>query len=105
MRMSGVEFRLEVGESTVNHLLVEASGVRLFSYYDSDQSTCIYVDSSLNSSIRSELNSSELNSSELKNSSTSTSTSTFSDFSSNESFFLNELFTEMLLYKCRLLTE
>ena len=57
--------------------------MRLFSNYDSDQSTCIYVDSSFNSSIRSELNSSELNSSELNNS----STSTFSDFSSNESFF------------------
>ena len=56
--------------------------MRLFSDYDSDQSTCIYVDSSLNSLIRSELNSSELNSSELNNS----STSTFSDFSSNESF-------------------
>ena len=61
---------------------VEASGVRLFSDHDSDQSTCIYVDSSLNSSIRSELNSSELNSSELNNS----STSTFSDFSPNDSF-------------------
>ena len=60
--------------------------MRLFSNYDSDQSTCIYVDSSLNSSIRSELNSSELNNSELNNS----STSTFSDFSSNESF-LNKL--------------
>ena len=58
----------------------------LFSDYDSDQSICKYVDSSLNSSISSELNSSELNSSELNNS----STNTFSDFSSNESF-LNKL--------------
>ena len=82
MRMSGVGFQLEVGESTVDHLLVEVSGAGLFSDYDSDQSTCKYADSSLNSSIRSELNSSELNSSELNNS----STNTFSDFSSNESF-------------------
>ena len=65
MCMSGVGFQLEVGESTVDHL-VEASGVRLFSDYGFDQSTCIYVDSSLNSSIRSELNSSELNSSKVK---------------------------------------
>ena len=71
--------------------------MRLFSDYDSDQSTCIYVDSSLNSSIRSELNSSELNTSEFNNS----STNTFNDFSSNESF-LDKL---VLLYKCRLLTE
>ena len=48
MRMSGVGFQLEVGESTVDHLLVEASGVRHFSDNESDQSTCIYVDSSLN---------------------------------------------------------
>ena len=60
--------------------------MRLFSDYDSDQSTCKYADSSLNSLIRSELNSSELNSSELNNS----STNTFSDFLSNESF-LNKL--------------
>ena len=84
--MSGVGFPLEVGESTVDNILVEANGVRLFSDYDSDQSTCIYVDISLNSSIRSELNSSELNSSEFNNS----STNTFSDFSSNDSF-LNKL--------------
>ena len=62
--MSRVGFQLEVGESTVDHILVEVSGMRLFSDYDSDHSTCIYVDSSLNSSIRSELNSSELNSSD-----------------------------------------
>ena len=86
MRMSGVGFQLEVGESTVDHLLVEVSGVRLFSDYDSDQLTCKYADSSFNSSIRSELNGSELNSSELNNS----STNTFSDFSSKESF-LNKL--------------
>ena len=58
--MSGVGFQLEVGEGTVDHLLVEASGVRLFSNYDSDHSNYIYVDSSFNSSMRSELNSSNV---------------------------------------------
>ena len=68
----------------VGHPLVEARKVELFINDSlSDQSTCIYVDSSLNSSF-SELNSSELNSSELHS---------LSSISSN-SFSINDVSTD-----------
>ena len=59
-------------------------GVRLFSDHDSDQSTCIYVDSSLNSSISSDLNSSDLNNSELNSSEFNSSSTRNCSFSSKE---------------------
>ena len=93
MRVVGVQ--LEVGESTVDRPLVVAIGVRLFSDYDSDQSTCIYVESLLNSSVSSDLNSSYLNNYELNSSEfNSSSTSTCSSFSSLEAL------SENLKLKC-----